>query len=64
MKEAPMGRKSLVRIRMRGNHLEYEVGREYDVAEDVANQLSGLGMATIVEDTARAAAPDQEEEHV
>lgn len=36
------------RIKMLGNHREYEVGHEYDVPVDEANALSGMGLAVIV----------------
>lgn len=45
-----------VRIRMLGNHRMYVVGESYDVLEDEANLLTGLGLATIdIEKAAPAA---------
>lgn len=37
-----------VRIRMLGNAFAYEYGREYDVAADEANRLTGMGYAVFV----------------
>ena len=37
------------RIKMLGNQWEYEVGKEYDVDLDTANNLTGMGMAILVE---------------
>lgn len=39
-----------VRIRMLGNMWNFTFMQEYDVSEDVANQLTGLGMAELVEE--------------
>lgn len=36
------------RIKMLGNQWEYEVGKEYDVDLDTANNLTGMGMAVLV----------------
>lgn len=36
------------RIRMKGNHLELEVGKEYDLPLERANALTGMGMAELV----------------
>lgn len=46
-----------VRVRMLGNIREYEVGREYDLPVQEANQLTGIGFAVAVE-----TAPAAEEE--
>lgn len=37
-----------VRIRMLGNQWNFEFMKEYDVDEETANQLTGLGMAELV----------------
>lgn len=42
-------------IRMKGNHWEYENGKTYEVDLDTANNLSGMGIAEIVD------APTKEE---
>lgn len=49
-----------VRIRMLGNHRTYVVGESYDVPEGEANELTGLGIATI--ETAAAAPAEEGEE--
>jgi hypothetical protein len=48
-------REKTARIKMLGNMWEYVVGEEYDVPLDRANQLTGLGMAVLVEDQAQPA---------
>lgn len=50
-----------IRIRMLGNHLEYEVGKEYDVDAKTANQLSGIGAAVILVDQLEAAPAGEED---
>lgn len=44
-----MTKKTTARIRMLGNQWEYENGKEYDVDFDTANNLTGMGMAELVE---------------
>jgi|WetSurMetagenome_2_1015567.scaffolds.fasta_scaffold1301582_2 hypothetical protein len=44
-----MAKQKTARIRMLGCHWEYESGQEYDVDIDVANNLTGMGMAVLVE---------------
>jgi hypothetical protein len=36
------------RVKMLGNYGVYEVGKEYDLPVDLANQLSGMGFAASV----------------
>lgn len=43
-----------IRIRMLGNMWEYTVGEEYEVSVERANQLTGLGMAVLVQPDAAA----------
>lgn len=40
-------------IRMKGNQWEYENGKIYEVNLDTANNLSGMGMADIVDAPAK-----------
>ena len=49
-----MSKVQTVRIKMKGNQWEFENGKEYDVDLDTANNLTGMGMAVLVE-----AAPDE-----
>ena len=49
-----MSKQKTARIKMLGNQWEYEVGKEYDVDIATANNLTGMGMAVLVE-----AAPDE-----
>lgn len=39
-----------VRVKMLGNYQEFEVGREYDIPVERANQLAGMGFAVVVAD--------------
>ena len=43
-----MSKAKTARIRMLGNQWEYEVGKEYDVDLDTANNLTGMGMAVLI----------------
>ena len=43
-----MALEKTVRVKMLGNYDKYEVGKEYDVPIEKANQLTGIGFAVIV----------------
>lgn len=47
-KEQPI---RMIKIRMLGNVREYENGKEYAVLTEEANQITGLGMAVVVQST-------------
>lgn len=49
-----------IRIRMLGNHLDREFGKEYDVSEETAAQLSGMGVAVILVDHLAAKPAEKE----
>jgi len=57
-----MNRKSepTARIKMLCNRGEYENGREYDVPINVANELTGYGMATLIAHEGATPAPEGE----
>lgn len=38
------------RVKMLGNHLEYEAGKEYDLPLETVNQLTGIGFAVVIAD--------------
>jgi hypothetical protein len=46
-----------IRVRMLGNHLEYEAGKEYDLPVEKANRFTGSGFAV----PAAALKKDEEE---
>ena len=47
-----MAAKPTVRIRMLGNAWGFDFQGEYDVDEDVANKLTGMGYAELVPEAA------------
>ena len=47
-----------VRVRMKGCHLEYESGKEYDLPIALGTWLHGIGMADYIDAPAPAAAPE------
>ncbi|MGD9938614.1 MAG: hypothetical protein AB7T74_02310 [Clostridia bacterium] len=49
-------KKKTIRVRMRGNHRQYDNGKTYEMTEAEANELTGLGIAVI-----EAAAPAEED---
>ena len=49
-----MKTKPTARIRLLGNQWEYENGQEYDVDIDTANNLTGMGMAVLIDAPAPA----------
>jgi hypothetical protein len=50
MKRATEEKAGPARIRMLGNHGKYEVDKEYEVDIEIANQLTGCGIAVLVAD--------------
>jgi hypothetical protein len=43
-----------VKVRMLGNFRDYEVGKDYDLPVELANQLTGIGYARLVDEKAPA----------
>lgn len=50
MKKATETAGEKARIRMLGNHGDYEVDKEYEVDVDTANRLTGCGIAVLLAD--------------